>query len=125
MRFDLHIHTCHSYDCLLSLESLSAAVQRRGLEGIAVLDHDEIEGALCLSERAPFKVIVGEEIGTLALILNEMRDNRAIRFNGSQWQTDIEKFIEYIPSAELQNTAREQISHLNRDDLDNIGTTEG
>ena len=64
MRFDLHIHTCYSYDSLLSLEKLAATVRRRGLDGIAVLDHDGIEGALRLQERAPFQVIVGEEIGT-------------------------------------------------------------
>lgn len=65
MRFDLHIHTCYSYDCMLSLERLAAAVRVRGLDGIAVLDHDEIDGALRLREWAPFQVIIGEEIGTL------------------------------------------------------------
>ena len=65
MRFDLHIHTCYSYDSLLSLESLADTVRRKALDGIAVLDHDEIDGALLLRERAPFRVIVGEEIGTL------------------------------------------------------------
>ncbi len=64
MRFDLHVHTCYSYDSLLSLEALADVVRRRGLDGVAVLDHDEIEGALRLCEWAPFKVIVGEEIGT-------------------------------------------------------------
>ncbi len=64
MRFDLHIHTRYSYDCALSLEKLAVTVRRRGLDGIAVLDHDEIEGALRLREWAPFQVIVGEEIGT-------------------------------------------------------------
>lgn len=64
MRFDLHIHTRYSFDCMLSLEKLAATVRRRGLDGIAVLDHDEIEGALRLREWAPFQVIVGEEIGT-------------------------------------------------------------
>lgn len=64
MRFDLHVHTCYSYDSLLSLEQLADVVRRRGLDGVAVLDHDEIEGALRLREWAPFKVIVGEEIGT-------------------------------------------------------------
>jgi len=64
MRFDLHIHTHFSYDCLLTLEKLAATVRRLGLDGIAVLDHDEIEGALRLREWAPFQVIVGEEIGT-------------------------------------------------------------
>lgn len=65
MRFDLHIHTCYSYDCWLSLERLSDVVLRKGLDGVAVLDHDEIEGALRLQERAAFQVIIGEEIGTL------------------------------------------------------------
>ncbi|MBM4430343.1 MAG: phosphoesterase [Chloroflexi bacterium] len=64
MRLDLHIHTCYSYDCWLSLERLTVAVRRQGLDGIAVLDHDEIEGALRLRESAPFRVIVGEEIGS-------------------------------------------------------------
>lgn len=64
MKLDLHIHTCYSYDCLLSLKELERAVSRRGLDGIAVLDHDEIEGARRLRDHAPFEVIVGEEIGT-------------------------------------------------------------
>lgn len=65
MRFDLHVHTQYSYDCLLALDKLVAVVCRRRLDGIAVLDHDEIEGALRLRDQASFQVIVGEEIGTL------------------------------------------------------------
>jgi predicted metal-dependent phosphoesterase TrpH len=65
MRFDLHVHTCFSYDSWLSLDALTDAATRQGLDGVGVLDHDEIEGALRLRDRAPFKVIVGEEIGTL------------------------------------------------------------
>lgn len=65
MRLDLHVHTCYSYDCTLSLEKLTTFVPHKGLDGVAVLDHDEIEGALRLREQAPFKIIVGEEIGTM------------------------------------------------------------
>jgi predicted metal-dependent phosphoesterase TrpH len=64
IRVDLHVHTCYSHDCLLSLEDLIAAAQRRGLAALAVLDHNEIEGALALKEMAPFPVVVGEEIYT-------------------------------------------------------------
>jgi hypothetical protein len=64
LKLDLHTHTFYSYDCLLSLRSLQAAVRQRGLDGIAVLDHDEIEGAKRLRDSAAFEVIVGEEIGT-------------------------------------------------------------
>jgi predicted metal-dependent phosphoesterase TrpH len=64
IRVDLHVHTCYSYDCWLSLETLIDVVQRRGLDAVAVLDHDRVDGALRLRRIAPFKVIVGEEIGT-------------------------------------------------------------
>jgi len=65
MHIDLHIHTYYSYDSTLSLHKLIEVVQRSKLDGIAVLDHDEIAGALRLREKAPFQVIIGEEIGTL------------------------------------------------------------
>lgn len=64
IKVDLHVHTCYSHDCLLSLDDLVAAAVRRGLGALAVLDHNEIEGALALREKAPFPVIVGEEVYT-------------------------------------------------------------
>lgn len=65
MRFDLHVHTSCSFDSTLSLAALDASVRRCGLDGIAVLDHDEIACAQSLQQRADFGVIVGEEISTL------------------------------------------------------------
>ena len=63
MRIDLHVHTTFSFDCWMSPEAVIRAVQRnKKVEAIAVLDHDEIEGALRLAEMAPFPVIVGEEV---------------------------------------------------------------
>ncbi len=64
MRLDLHVHTSYSYDSGLGLDALVRSVHKHGLDGVAVLDHDEIEGGLRLREVAPFTVIVGEEIGT-------------------------------------------------------------
>ncbi len=64
MRIDLHVHTAYSYDCWMSLESVIKAAGRNGLDGIAVIDHNEIEGAQRLAEVAPFSVIVGEEVVT-------------------------------------------------------------
>jgi predicted metal-dependent phosphoesterase TrpH len=40
------------------------AVQRAGLDGVAILDHNEIAGGIRLQELAPFQVIVGEEVYT-------------------------------------------------------------
>lgn len=65
LRIDLHVHTAFSFDCWMSLEAVMRAVQRnKKVDAIAILDHDEIEGALRLAEMAPFPVIVGEEMLT-------------------------------------------------------------
>ncbi|MDT3700861.1 MAG: PHP domain-containing protein [Thermincola sp.] len=64
MKADLHVHTHYSRDCLTPLDKVLAAALRRGLGCIAITDHNEIEGALRLREKAPIKIIVGEEIRT-------------------------------------------------------------
>lgn len=48
----------------MSLEVLIRTAQRRGLDVLAITDHDNIDGALEMARIAPFPVIVGEEIGT-------------------------------------------------------------
>jgi predicted metal-dependent phosphoesterase TrpH len=64
MKIDLHTHTLCSKDCCNTYERIITAVQRAGLDGIAVTDHDEFRGALELQQQAPFLVIAGEEIKT-------------------------------------------------------------
>ena len=64
MRADLHVHTCYSPDSLTSLESVVEIAGQRGLDKVAITDHNRLEGALRLREMAPELVIVGEEIRT-------------------------------------------------------------
>jgi predicted metal-dependent phosphoesterase TrpH len=64
LRADLHLHTMHSRDCLTRPDDIIARCHERGIDCIAVTDHHAIAGALALRERAPFTVIVGEEIKT-------------------------------------------------------------
>ncbi len=64
LRMDLHVHTYYSPDALTSPEKLVAACQARGINCIAVTEHDTIRGALAIREACPFKVIVGEEVRT-------------------------------------------------------------
>ena len=64
MKVELHSHTRHSRDCLLSYDTIIDVCRRRGIGALAVTDHNEIEGAFELQRRAPFTVIVGEEIFT-------------------------------------------------------------
>ncbi|MBI4200857.1 MAG: PHP domain-containing protein [Chloroflexi bacterium] len=64
LKADLHLHTRYSMDCATPLEKLVARCQSRGLNCIAVTDHNTIEGALKAKGLAPFTIIVGEEIST-------------------------------------------------------------
>jgi predicted metal-dependent phosphoesterase TrpH len=66
MKIDLHTHTFCSKDSCNQYDRIVESVQRAGLDGIAVTDHNEFRGALELRRRAPFTVIPGEEIKTSA-----------------------------------------------------------
>jgi len=64
IRADLHVHTCYSMDCGMSLDQIVARCLEMGINCIAIADHNTITGALRLKEMAPFRVIVAEEILT-------------------------------------------------------------
>jgi predicted metal-dependent phosphoesterase TrpH len=64
MRIDLHCHTCHSPDSLMTYDELLRSMDRRGIDMVAITDHNTIAGALALCARAPERFVVGEEIKT-------------------------------------------------------------
>lgn len=64
IKVDLHLHTKYSKDCAMPLEVIIDRCVRRGIDCIAVTDHDNIAGALKVEKLAPFRVIVGEEVKT-------------------------------------------------------------
>jgi predicted metal-dependent phosphoesterase TrpH/glycosyltransferase involved in cell wall biosynthesis len=65
---DLHMHTDHSPDCATPVDLLLETARDRGLDAIAITDHNEISGALAARELAEgmdgIEVIVGEEVKT-------------------------------------------------------------
>lgn len=61
---DLHSHTLWSKDCLTAFETIIRLCQRRGVDRIAITDHNTSEGALAMQKIVPDLVIVGEEIMT-------------------------------------------------------------
>lgn len=66
LRYDLHLHTEYSPDCDTGLDSIEPHAHRRGLTGLAVTDHNTIEGALRLRDRVKsLDVIIAEEVSTL------------------------------------------------------------
>jgi len=67
LNIDLHVHTEYSLDGTVSIDKVVEIAKRRGLNGIAITDHNTIEGALKLKNNIPkdFILIIGEEINTL------------------------------------------------------------
>jgi len=68
LRADLHTHTHFSHDSIASPQSLVEACRRKGINCLAVTDHNSIQGGLAALELADGDpiVIVGEEVRTAA-----------------------------------------------------------
>lgn len=65
LKIDLHVHTDYSRDSTITLNQVVAYSQMRGLDGVAVTDHDVVTGALELVERATKLVVIpGVEVAT-------------------------------------------------------------
>jgi hypothetical protein len=66
LHLELHCHTIHSMDGLMSFDSLLRTAKAAGLDALAITDHDTIEGALEFQRKAeaigsPVRLIAGEE----------------------------------------------------------------
>lgn len=61
---ELHTHTRWSKDCIVTAETIIRLCDQRGIDRIAITDHNTAEGALEVQRLAPERVIVGEEIMT-------------------------------------------------------------
>lgn len=59
------MHTQYSYDGLITPKELIYYAKKRGLDGVAITDHDTVEGALKIAEEADFLIIPGIEISSL------------------------------------------------------------
>ncbi|MGA9533278.1 MAG: PHP-associated domain-containing protein, partial [Anaerolineales bacterium] len=64
MLVELHCHTCYSPDSILRPADLLDTASARGLDRIAITDHNTTQGALAAASIDPARVIVGEEIMT-------------------------------------------------------------
>ena len=64
LRIDMHMHTQASFDCLSDPRKLIAAASDRGVQRIAITDHNRVSTALEMAEAFPDSVIPGEEVKT-------------------------------------------------------------
>jgi predicted metal-dependent phosphoesterase TrpH len=61
---ELHCHTYHSRDSLMLPKQILQACDRRGVDLVAITDHNSIAGARETAALDPERVIIGEEILT-------------------------------------------------------------
>ena len=84
MKIDLHCHTKYSYDSNSDIEKIIIEAKKKGLDGIAITDHDNTNGwdeAIELGKKHNFLIILGEEIKSnkgdiLGLFLKEKIEGR-------------------------------------------------
>jgi len=66
IKLDLHIHSQYSEDAIGSPKNIIKSLKKKGLQGMAITDHNTVEGGLKAVKIAPkdFIVIPGIEIST-------------------------------------------------------------
>lgn len=67
LKLDLHVHSCYSEDGGGSPQEIIRTLQHRGLQGVAITDHNTVEGSLKALACAPkdFIVIPATEVSTV------------------------------------------------------------
>ncbi|HSQ48923.1 MAG TPA: CehA/McbA family metallohydrolase [Candidatus Deferrimicrobiaceae bacterium] len=61
---DLHVHTTYSSDSLITPEDLVYYSKKRGLNAVAVTDHNKLEGAYKIAKETDFLIIPGMEVSS-------------------------------------------------------------
>jgi predicted metal-dependent phosphoesterase TrpH len=64
LRCDLHLHSFRSHDSNTGLDKIIRTCLERGINCVALTDHNSFASALELQRLAPFPVIPGEEVMT-------------------------------------------------------------
>jgi len=64
LKIDFHVHTCYSRDSSITLKEVVAYSKKRGLDGVAITDHNTVKGALKLKTH-DIIVVPGIEVSTL------------------------------------------------------------
>ena len=64
IRADLHVHTTYSADSLITPEDLVFYSKKRGLNAVAVTDHNYLAGAYKIAKQTDFLIIPGMEVSS-------------------------------------------------------------
>jgi predicted metal-dependent phosphoesterase TrpH len=63
LKIDFHVHTCYSCDSSITLKQVVSCARKKGLDGVAITDHNTVKGALKLKTK-DIIVIPGIEVST-------------------------------------------------------------
>ncbi|MCW4000873.1 MAG: CehA/McbA family metallohydrolase [Candidatus Bathyarchaeota archaeon] len=61
---DLHVHTTYSNDSLITPKNLVFYAKKRGLNAVAVTDHNSLDGAYKIAKETDFLIIPGMEVSS-------------------------------------------------------------
>jgi predicted metal-dependent phosphoesterase TrpH len=64
VKADLHVHTTYSKDSVITPKELIFFARKRGLNAVAVTDHDQVEGARKIVKETDFFIIPGIEVSS-------------------------------------------------------------
>jgi len=64
LKIDLHVHTCYSEDSTITLKEVVYYAKKKGLDGVAITDHETLRGALKLARKSQLTIIPGFEVET-------------------------------------------------------------
>ncbi len=76
IKADLHVHTTYSKDSLITPKDLVYYAKKRGLNAVAVTDHNQLDGAYKISKETDFLIIPGMEVSS--------RDGHIVALNVSE-----------------------------------------
>ena len=64
LKIDLHIHTIHSKDSVISPSDLVRFAKAQALDGVAITDHNQTSGAWKIMKETDFLIIPGTEVSS-------------------------------------------------------------
>ena len=65
LKIDLHVHSRFSADSTITGQELVHYAKKAGLDGVAVTDHDNMDGATKIAQETGFFIIPGMEVASL------------------------------------------------------------
>lgn len=120
IKLDLHIHSQYSEDAIGSPKDIIKSLKKRGLQGMAITDHNTVEGGLKAVKIAPkdFIVIPGIEISTADGHMLALNVEKNIARNLSIQET-VEKILEQDGTPIVPHLLRD-MSGIKREKLKTI-----